>query len=817
MFPSRSHPTRSSSSLAAAPTSPSRSPEYERFRLRLVAGLLTVALLCVIAVCWKIDSAFDDRENAARIQSQSYAQAIVAHVSDAILQVDYALDGFTQGIKQVSPAQAQSGAVIRQLLVSHDPASSDDFKVRFINVDGWAIDESNSPVLRGVSLAKLDFFRAHADNSADIGLLVGEPVIGPVSRRQIFTLSRRVLDAEGKFIGVIVAPIDADRFAAIFELARLNQDISITLLHRNGKIIARAPQFAHTFAIDIGNSDLFQRSRQQPSNTLPGISPIDARPMIYSFRHFQHGALEVIVGVSVQAMQQAMRKDIVIGAAGLALMTAIMLLMARFALRSYRRLELSRAALQDSEFRWKFALEGAGDGVWDWNMATDDVVYSIRCKNMLGYAEHEMANTFEGWKQLLHPEDKAHVIAELDAYLTGLAPLYVSEYRLRCNNGSWKWILGRGTVLARDASGAALRMIGTNADITGRKQAEQLQLHKIIEATSDPMLLVDNDGVIILSNQAALSTFAYTTHELTGLNMDQLVPSSTRGIDLHLHRPFKRIAQRIQLKTQLTALRKDGSTFSVEIGISPFKLGGLPVVIISLRDVSERETKTRLLLQSFAQLRRLADHQETIKEIERKRIAQDIHDDLGQNLLALKMDVATLHARTAHTHPRLHGRTTLVMDTIDATIKSVKSIMNDLRPATLTLGLGPAAEWQLKQFQRSSGIVCTLETSSINPGFGLDEGRTSAIFRILQESLANVARHAEASRITITLKQDQFGFSMKVKDNGKGLQPGDRRKSNSFGLMGIKERIDALGGELVITSSPGKGTVLSIFVAQSAV
>jgi signal transduction histidine kinase len=153
------------------------------------------------------------------------------------------------------------------------------------------------------------------------------------------------------------------------------------------------------------------------------------------------------------------------------------------------------------------------------------------------------------------------------------------------------------------------------------------------------------------------------------------------------------------------------------------------------------------------------------------------------------------------------------MNTIDATIKSVKSIMNDLRPATLELGLGPAAEWQLKQFERISGIACTLKVNSISPGFGLDEGRTSAIFRILQESLTNVARHAEASKIAITLRQDQFGFSMKVKDNGKGLQPGDRKKFNSFGLMGIKERIDALGGELVITSSPGKGTVLSIFVA----
>jgi PAS domain S-box-containing protein len=785
---------------------------YARFRLRLVLGLLTVACLSVIAVSWKINAVFDERQEAARTQGQAYVQAIVAHVSDAILLVDHELSGFVQAVLLLPPQQAQATDTIRQLLASHDPASSDDFKIKFIDAQGLAMEENDNPVLRGMTFSQRDFFRAHAEAGTDIGLFIGQPMISPLSQRPIFTLSRRVLDAQGKFLGIIVAPIDASHFAAVFELARLDKDISIELLHRSGKIIARAPQFEQTFATDISRSDLFQHIRKLLPDTQAVNSPIDGRPMIYGFSNFRHGALEVIVGVSAQAMTQARGKDIAIGATGLALMAAIMLLMGRFALRSYRRLELSKQALQESEFRWKFALEGAGDGVWDWNLATDDVMFSARCKNMLGYAGDEIENNLQGWKRLLHPEDKDNVLAELNAYLTGKAPLYISEYRLRCKNGDWKWVLGRGTVLHRDKGGRALRMIGTHADITGRKQAEQLQLHKIIEATSDPMLLVSNHGIIGLSNLAAQATFGYSADELIGLDLDQLVPSSTRGIDLHLHQPFERLAQRIYLKTQLTALHKNGASFSVEISLSPIKMGALPVVIVNLRDISERERKTQLLLKSFAQLRRLADHQEKIKEIERKRIAQDIHDDLGQNLLALKMDVATLHARTGQTHPRLHDRTALVMDTIDATIKSVKSIMNDLRPATLELGLGPAAEWQLKQFERISGIACTLEVSSLSPGFGLDEGRTAAIFRILQESLTNVARHAQASQIAITLRQDQFGFSMKVKDNGKGLQPGDRKKFNSFGLMGIKERIDALGGELVITSSPGKGTVLSIFV-----
>lgn len=227
------------------------------------------------------------------------------------------------------------------------------------------------------------------------------------------------------------------------------------------------------------------------------------------------------------------------------------------------------------------------------------------------------------------------------------------------------------------------------------------------------------------------------------------------------------------------------------------------------RNISVRKAAEEALRHSRLELRKLADHQEVVRENERKRIARDIHDDLGQNLLVLKMDVAMLHARTGHAHPKLNKRASLVLSNIDATIKSVKSIMNDLRPVTLELGLYPAVEWQLKQFQRMSGVSYKLSAES---KFRLDEIQTSAIFRILQESLSNVARHAAATEVEVELNQDERSFFMSIKDNGKGLLPGDRKKTNSFGLMGIRERIDGLGGKLTISGSPGNGTTLSILL-----
>jgi signal transduction histidine kinase len=216
------------------------------------------------------------------------------------------------------------------------------------------------------------------------------------------------------------------------------------------------------------------------------------------------------------------------------------------------------------------------------------------------------------------------------------------------------------------------------------------------------------------------------------------------------------------------------------------------------------------LQQSKNSLLQLLAHQERVKEEERKRIAREIHDDLGQNLLALRIDISMLHSRTAHGHPRLHAWVGVALNNVDATIKSVKSIINNLRPFELELGLQAAIEWQLKGFERTSGIACHLiiETTF---AFTLRDEQALTVFRILQESLSNITRHARATKAEITLSRNDHAFSMTVKDNGVGMNPDDRRKENSFGLVGIKERVSSLCGEFIINST-GKGTVLSISI-----
>jgi signal transduction histidine kinase len=232
--------------------------------------------------------------------------------------------------------------------------------------------------------------------------------------------------------------------------------------------------------------------------------------------------------------------------------------------------------------------------------------------------------------------------------------------------------------------------------------------------------------------------------------------------------------------------------------------------LVDLQHINERRQAEEALRQSQEELRQLASYQERIKEDERKRIAREIHDELGQNLLALRIDIAMLHARTSSTHPRLNRKVHAVLDQIDATMKAMRAIINNLRPTVLDLGLNAAIEWQVKEFQRRTGIECELVISENE--IVVDDGRATALFRILQESLNNVFRHARATKTRIEVRQADDTLIMSVTDNGVGIFPGCRRKANSFGLVGIKERVSTLGGELSIDTQKDKGTSLLVCI-----
>ena len=215
------------------------------------------------------------------------------------------------------------------------------------------------------------------------------------------------------------------------------------------------------------------------------------------------------------------------------------------------------------------------------------------------------------------------------------------------------------------------------------------------------------------------------------------------------------------------------------------------------------------LENSRAQLLLLAQHEQTRREEDRARMAREIHDELGQALTGLKMDLAWLQKHTRPKQKDLLQKFRDMSDLVDTTIQDVRRIATELRPGMLDdLGLVPAMEWQLQEFQKRSGIRCRF-TSSLEE-VALDAEETTVLFRILQETLTNVARHASATRVEVSLDEEQGYVRLRVQDNGRGITESEVEGSRSFGLLGMRERVLLRSGDFSIQGTPGQGTTVVI-------
>ena len=216
----------------------------------------------------------------------------------------------------------------------------------------------------------------------------------------------------------------------------------------------------------------------------------------------------------------------------------------------------------------------------------------------------------------------------------------------------------------------------------------------------------------------------------------------------------------------------------------------------------------RALAATHTALCQLARQQESVRETERQRIGRDIHDDLGQNLLTLKIDLSLLHVSTTGAHPMITQKVDSMMGNLDLTIKSLRAVINDLRPLALETGLRHAIEWQLGEFSRTHGIRHVLMAEPAVFDSPADKERDAMVFRILQESLCNVVRHAHATEVTVELQRCGSILTLMVQDNGVGM-PAVLPEHGS-GLPGIRERVAAIGGRFSIGSPAAGGTLLTL-------
>lgn len=422
------------------------------------------------------------------------------------------------------------------------------------------------------------------------------------------------------------------------------------------------------------------------------------------------------------------------------------------------------------------------------------------------------------WVSRLHPDDREQVLREFQhVHEAGIVRV---EYRWQIADGTYRWFLDHA-VLQKPPGNSVPELTGLWLDITGQKQVEEMlrevndQLVALIRASPIGIVILDAAGNCELWNPAAEAIFGWREEEVLGCPLPTVAPDQA---DEH-----QRLRERVLKDEAFTDMevlrsRKDGTQIHISLSTAPLRdrLGHITGLIGLMADVSQRKQDERRLYQSNEKLRALAQRIESVREEESSRIAREIHDELGQLLTSVKLDLAWIAKRFVgpdrdQTRMEIQARIPDLMQTIEAAIQSVREIATALRPRILDeLGLGPAMEWQAQDFDRRTGVRCQLSLPTLPLPIGPEQA--TALFRIFQEILTNVTRHAEATLVRVRLEVLAGMAELEVADDGRGITDQELNRWTSLGLIGMRERAEQLNGTLSICGSPGKGTTITVLI-----
>jgi len=336
----------------------------------------------------------------------------------------------------------------------------------------------------------------------------------------------------------------------------------------------------------------------------------------------------------------------------------------------------------------------------------------------------------------------------------------------------------------------------------------------VVEAAMDAIVTVDESQRVVLFNAAAEAMFGCPREQAIGAPLARFIPERFRAEhERHIGRFGESgiSSRRMGVQRIVSGLRSDGGEFPIDASISQITESGKKFYTVILRDVTERIRAEEALRRSQEELREFASVANSAREQEKRRIARELHDELAQALTALKMDVAWCAGQLPPQEKAVSGKLAAMQTMLDGTVAATRRIAADLRPLMLDdLGLVPAAEWLVQSFTQRAGIPCEFAVGA--PGLELGDPYASAVFRILQESLTNVSRHAAAHNVDVTVEVDDAKVRVTVGDDGRGFDVSAAEKRGTLGLLGIRERVIMLGGDLKIRSSPGGGTQVSVSI-----
>ncbi|TDN61973.1 multi-sensor signal transduction histidine kinase [Paraburkholderia sp. BL10I2N1] len=366
-------------------------------------------------------------------------------------------------------------------------------------------------------------------------------------------------------------------------------------------------------------------------------------------------------------------------------------------------------------------------------------------------------------------------------------------------------------LVARERAGAAR----ANHEDPTRSTLNEARMMGIIRSSMEAIITIDESQRIVIFNPMAEQLFGCPAMDAIGTPLSRFIPERFRAAHARHVDQFgvTGVSDR-QMGRQrvLFGLRANGEEFPIEASISQIREASGKLYTVMLRDVTERVKADNAQKRAREELRELSANLQNVREEEKNRIARELHDDLGQQLTALKMDLSSVERALSADpalKPELADQLRGMRRLIDATVASVRRIAADLRPVMLDdLGLIPAIEWLASDFTSRYGIDVERRIETGETRFTRD-GAT-ALFRIVQEALTNVAKHADATLVMLTLRIEDDSCVLRIADNGHGAGEHDPRAEKSFGLLGIRERVHMLGGSVEIDTANGKGFAITV-------
>ena len=360
----------------------------------------------------------------------------------------------------------------------------------------------------------------------------------------------------------------------------------------------------------------------------------------------------------------------------------------------------------------------------------------------------------------------------------------------------------------KDENGNSRSVLGIFWDITARKKNEEqlLLLEKALSTTNVGITITDMAGRIVYTNPAEAKMHGYSVSELIGNDVEILAPK-----DLRQSLDIQNIKADKTKKRESINIRKDGSSFPVYLTSDIVTSSSNdPIGIVTIcEDITELKNYQK-------QLRNLTQSLQSAREEERKMIAREIHDEMGQSLTALKIDLSILEKKLPEEFSSLHKRTGTMMDIINSALRSVKRIAKDLRPEILDeLGLEAAIDWYVREFSSRSTIKCDTKLQSVCNN--TNKETSLVLFRVLQEAMTNILRHAKATRVKISLECKKDSLLLIISDNGIGIDKANISDSMSIGLIGMNERIRSVGGIFKIRGIRGVGTSIKVYIPGEAI